>query len=62
MARRKTRLIYLPRRAGIESEPPHVGCYADQDAALAYLKNAVIEERVIKHGDRAKADRFFNVP
>jgi ATP-dependent DNA helicase RecG len=30
--------------------------------ALAYLKNAVIEERVIKHGDRAKADLFFNVP
>jgi len=29
--------------------------------ALAFLKNAVIEERVVKHGDRAKADRFFNI-
>ena len=30
--------------------------------ALAHLRNAVIEERVVKHGDRAEADRFFNVP
>ena len=30
--------------------------------ALTFLKNAVIEERVVKHGDRPEADRFFNVP
>jgi hypothetical protein len=30
--------------------------------ALTFLKNTVIEERVVKHGDRAEADRFFNVP
>jgi ATP-dependent DNA helicase RecG len=30
--------------------------------ALTFLKNSVIEERVVKHGDRAEADRFFNVP
>jgi len=30
--------------------------------ALTFLKNTVIEERVIKHGDRAEADRFFKVP
>ena len=29
---------------------------------LTFLKNAVIEERVVKHGDRPEADRFFNVP
>jgi ATP-dependent DNA helicase RecG len=26
------------------------------------LKNAVIVDHVVKHGDRAEADRFFNVP
>ena len=30
--------------------------------ALTFLKNTVIEEQVVKHGDRAEADRFFNVP
>ena len=30
--------------------------------ALTFLKNTVIEDRVIKHGDRAEADRFFTVP
>ena len=30
--------------------------------ALTFLRNAVIEERVVKHGDRPEADRFFNVP
>ena len=30
--------------------------------ALTFLKNAVIEELVVKHGDRPEADRFFNVP
>ncbi len=30
--------------------------------ALAYLKNRVIEERVVKRPDRAEAHRFFNYP
>jgi ATP-dependent DNA helicase RecG len=30
--------------------------------ALTFLKNAVVEERVVKNGDRPEADRFFNVP
>ena len=30
--------------------------------ALQYIRNAVIEERVIKHPDRAEADRFCNYP
>ncbi len=30
--------------------------------ALRYIKNSVIKERVVKHGDRAEADRFFNYP
>lgn len=29
---------------------------------LVYLKNSVIEERVIKHDDRAEAERFYNYP
>lgn len=29
---------------------------------LSYLKNSVIEERVIKHDDRAEAERFYNYP
>jgi ATP-dependent DNA helicase RecG len=30
--------------------------------ALLYLSNAILEETVIKHPDRAEADRFFNYP
>ena len=30
--------------------------------ALQYIRNSVIKERVIKHPDRAEADRFFNYP
>lgn len=30
--------------------------------ALQYIKNTVITERVVKHPDRAEADRFFNYP
>lgn len=30
--------------------------------ALQYLKNTVIVEKVVKHPDRAEADRFFNYP
>ena len=30
--------------------------------ALAYLRNGVIRERIVKHTDRAEADRFFNYP
>lgn len=29
---------------------------------LQYLKNTVIEERVIKHSDQAQAERFYNYP
>ena len=31
-------------------------------AALRYIRNTVITERVVKHPDRAEADRFFNYP
>ncbi len=31
-------------------------------AALRYIRNTVITERVVKHSDRAEADRFFNYP
>lgn len=30
--------------------------------ALAYIRNAVLQEQVRKHPDRAEADRFFNYP
>ncbi|MBQ7445414.1 MAG: putative DNA binding domain-containing protein [Clostridia bacterium] len=30
--------------------------------ALKYIQNTVIKERVVKHSDRAEADRFFNYP
>ena len=30
--------------------------------ALRYIQNAIIKERVVKHPDRAEADRFFNYP
>lgn len=30
--------------------------------ALQYIKNVIITEKVVKHPDRAKADRFFNFP
>lgn len=30
--------------------------------ALRYLRNSVIKEQVVKHPDRAEADRFFNYP
>jgi ATP-dependent DNA helicase RecG len=30
--------------------------------ALTFFKNAVIQERVVKHGERPEADHFFNVP
>ena len=31
-------------------------------AALRYIKNMIITEKVVKHSDRAEADRFFNYP
>ncbi|MBQ5330574.1 MAG: putative DNA binding domain-containing protein [Oscillospiraceae bacterium] len=31
-------------------------------AALRYIRNMVITEKVVKHPDRAEADRFFNYP
>ena len=30
--------------------------------ALQYIKNTIITEKVVKHPDRAEADRFFNYP
>jgi len=30
--------------------------------ALSYIKAVLIEEKVVKHSDRAEADRFFNYP
>ncbi len=30
--------------------------------ALAHIRSTVIEEKIIKHPDRAEADRFFNYP
>ena len=30
--------------------------------SLLYIRNSVITEQVIKHSDRAEADRFFNYP
>lgn len=30
--------------------------------ALLYIKNSVIKEQIVKHSDRAEADRFFNFP
>lgn len=30
--------------------------------ALQYIKNVIITEKVVKHPDRAEADRFFNFP
>ena len=30
--------------------------------ALQYIQNSVIKERIVKHPDRAEADRFFNYP
>ena len=30
--------------------------------ALQYIRNSIIKECVIKHPDRAEADRFFNYP
>lgn len=30
--------------------------------ALQYIQNVIITEKVIKHSDRAEADRFFNFP
>lgn len=30
--------------------------------ALQYLRNMVVREQVVKHSDRAEADRFFNYP
>lgn len=30
--------------------------------ALQFIKNTVITEKVVKHSDRAEADRFFNYP
>ena len=30
--------------------------------ALRYLQNNVIREKVVKHADRAEANRFFNYP
>ncbi len=30
--------------------------------ALRYIRNNVIQEKIIKHPDRAEADRFFNYP
>jgi ATP-dependent DNA helicase RecG len=30
--------------------------------ALSYIKTVVIEEKVVKHPDRAEADRVFNYP
>ena len=30
--------------------------------ALLYIRNNVLEERVLKHPDRAEADRYFNWP
>ena len=31
-------------------------------AALRYIKNTIITEQIVKHPDRAEADRFFNYP
>ena len=31
-------------------------------AALRYIRNVVITEKIVKHPDRAEADRFFNYP
>lgn len=30
--------------------------------ALRYIRNCIVEEHVVKHPDRAEADRFFNFP
>lgn len=30
--------------------------------ALQYIRNTIITEKVVKHSDRAEADRFFNYP
>jgi ATP-dependent DNA helicase RecG len=30
--------------------------------ALAHIRSVVIEEKIVKHPDRAEADRFFNYP
>lgn len=30
--------------------------------ALQYIRNSIITERIVKHSDRAEADRFFNYP
>lgn len=30
--------------------------------ALQYIRNVIITEKVVKHSDRAEADRFFNYP
>ena len=30
--------------------------------ALRYISNNIIEERIVKHPDRAEADRYFNYP
>lgn len=31
-------------------------------AALRYIRNVILTEKVVKHPDRAEADRFFNYP
>jgi len=31
-------------------------------SALLYIRNTILEEHVVKHPDRAEADRFFNYP
>ena len=58
-------VVQLPQgpEGDVIKEKTFKGCLTKTiKAALAYIQNNIIEEIVVKHADRAKADRFFNYP
>lgn len=57
-------VVYIPDPTGTGmTERVFTGTLQNQlRGALQYIKDSVIEEVVIKHSDRAEAERFFNYP
>lgn len=57
-------VVYIPDSTGTDMvEKVFTGTLQNQlRGALQYIKDSVIKEAVIKHPDRAEAERFFNYP
>ncbi len=57
-------VVHIPDPTGTDMiEKVFTGTLQNQlRSALQYMKDSVIKEAVIKHSDRAEAERFFNYP